>query len=62
MDGRLPDSLTWTRVTEGTARPTSAEIMVSRALAQRFWPTSRAVGARLREGRPCGYTCPCHTG
>jgi predicted permease len=49
--GRLPDSLAWPRATLGEAPPPSAEIVVSRALAQRFWPNGGAIGARLTESR-----------
>jgi predicted permease len=51
VDGRLPDSLTWSRVADDTAPSAPAEVVVSRALARRFWPDGRAIGARLREGR-----------
>jgi hypothetical protein len=49
--GRLPDSLAWPRATLGEAPPLAAEIVVSRALAQRFWPNGGAIGARLTESR-----------
>ena len=52
VDGRLPDSLTWPRGDDDSAPSTSAEIVVSRALARRFWPDGRAIGARLRSDRP----------
>ena len=63
--GRLPDSLAWPRASLGDDAPASAEIVVSRALAQRFWPNGSAVGARLNEkqvgpfvraGRSSAYT------
>jgi len=47
--GRLPDSLAWPRATLGEPPPSSAEIVVSRALARRFWPSGGAIGARLNE-------------
>jgi hypothetical protein len=63
--GRLPDSLAWPRASLGDDAPASAEIVVSRALAQRFWPNGSAIGARLNEkqigpfvraGRQSSYT------
>jgi predicted permease len=54
--GRLPDSLTWPRATDTTASSAASEIVVSRALARRFWPDGRVIGARLHEtqGPPPG--------
>ena len=54
VEGRLPDSLTWLNGDAGTAPAPPAEIMVSRALARRFWPEGGAVGAHLRSGEPGG--------
>ena len=51
VEGRLPDSLTWSRAADGTASSAPAEVVVSRALARRFWPDGRAIGARLHEGQ-----------
>jgi predicted permease len=51
--GRLPDSLAWPRASLGEDAPPSAEVVVSRALAQRFWPDGRAIGARINE-KPTG--------
>jgi putative ABC transport system permease protein len=49
LAGRLPDSLTWPRATSSPDAPMAAEVVVSRALADRFWPDGRAIGARLHE-------------
>jgi putative ABC transport system permease protein len=51
VEGRLPDSLSWPKGDAGSA---PLEIMVSRALARRFWPQGGAVGARLAQGRGDG--------
>jgi predicted permease len=52
--GRLPDSLA--PVTAGSGPPGAPqEIVVNRALARRFWPDGRVIGARLAEkGGPPG--------
>ena len=47
--GRLPDSLTWPRPGVSSDAPQSAEVVVSQALARRFWPDGNVIGARLHE-------------
>ncbi|HUQ82939.1 MAG TPA: ABC transporter permease [Gemmatimonadaceae bacterium] len=54
VEGRLPDSLTWPKGDAGSVPAPPTEIMVSRALARRFWPDGGAVGAHLRGGRSGG--------
>ena len=60
IQGRLPDSVGWETAAGAGQSGMPTEIVVNRALAHRFWPDGRAIGARLVSGRgtimPESYT------